>query len=425
MRSRLLRRPPSPNGVPLNWPDCGSTYESNRVIPYGKQSICEADIQAVMKVLQSDFLTLGPMLGEFESKLSAYCQVEHAVACNSGTAALHMAYAALGIKDGDVVVVPANTFLATANAAIFLGAEVRFCDVDPLTGLMTPQTLAEVLDDQVSLVVPVHFAGMPCQMREIAELVREVCPNARIVEDASHAIGGVHTDGSPVGSLKWADMATFSFHPVKQIAAGEGGAVTTNCAKLREKLDAFRCHGMTKNQNVMLRPDEGPWYYEMHDVGFNYRIPEASCALASSQMDRLNQFVTRRRQIATMYFDRISDLPGVQVPPREQLNASAWHLFCLHIDFDQLGMDRIAMMEALKQRGVGTQVHYYPVVGQPFYRNRYGWDESKFVGAIKHYQSELSVPMFPSMTDAEVNTVVDAVTEISTIAVNSSTRRVA
>lgn len=383
------------------------------MIPYGRQSLSEADIAAVTDVLRSDFLTQGPAIAEFESKLATRCDSLYSVACNSGTAALHMAYGALGIGPGDVVVVPANTFLATANAAVYLGADVRFCDVDPLTGLMTAQTLAEVLDDQVSLVVPVHFAGMPCDMQSIWEVVRFKSPAAHLVEDASHAIGGTHPNGRPVGSLEWSEMATFSFHPVKHVAAGEGGAVTTNSAKLKLKLESFRCHGMTKDPKILTNPHEGPWYYEMHETGFNYRIPEASCALASSQINRLEDFISRRREIAAEYFSSLGDLSNIELPRTEHLEQSAWHLFPLHIDFALSSLDRKAWMSALKHRGVGTQVHYYPVNGQPFYRKRYQWDETRFAGAIKHYQTELSIPMFPAMTDNDIRTVVSAMRQVS------------
>ncbi|MEM1068861.1 MAG: DegT/DnrJ/EryC1/StrS family aminotransferase, partial [Planctomycetota bacterium] len=252
------------------------------MIPYGRQSIEQQDIDAVISVLQSDWLTTGPALKHFESDLAERCAAKHAVACNSGTAALHMAYAAAGIGPGSVVVIPVNTFLATANAAVYLGADVRFCDVDPDNGLMTPQTLSAVLDSSVSAVVPVHFAGQACDMQGIVDCLNKLSPNATLIEDASHAIGGSYQDGSPVGCSQYASMVTFSFHPVKHIAAGEGGAVMTDCERLKQRLELFRCHGMTKDQAELRRPDEGPWYYEMHRPGFNYRIPEASCALAGS-----------------------------------------------------------------------------------------------------------------------------------------------
>ncbi len=382
------------------------------MIPYGRQSIDEEDIEAVCHALRSDWLTTGPQLKSFEARLAENCGTQYAVACNSGTAALHMAYAAAGVDERSTVVVPANTFLATANAAIYLGARVRFCDVDPITGSMTPDTLADVLDETVSAVVPVHFAGQPCEMAAIAELVRQRCPNACLIEDASHAIGGCHPCGVPVGSTHFASMITFSFHPVKHIAAGEGGAVTTDCEQLRSHMERFRCHGMTKDQSVLRRPQEGPWYYEMHQPGYNYRIPEASCALALSQLKKLAPNVQRRRQIAECYFSQLNDLTHVTLPLQEHLNTSAWHLFCLHIDFDAAGIDRVEVIRRLEAEGVGTQVHYYPVPLQPFYQDRYGLNEQQFPGAVTHYRQALSIPMFSGMSDQQVRQVVTAVRKV-------------
>jgi len=388
------------------------------MIPYGRQSIDQDDIDAVVASLESDWLTQGPALQRFESALTDCTSAKFAVACNSGTAALHMAYAAAGIGPGDTVVVPANTFLATANAAIYLGAEVRFCDVDPDSGLMTPRALAAVLDASVSAVVPVHFAGQACDMAAIKALLDERCPAAHLIEDASHAIGGSYADGSPVGNLRYASMVTFSFHPVKHVAAGEGGAVTTDCPQLKERLERFRCHGMTKAPDQLHRPDEGPWYYEMHSPGYNFRIPEMSCALAASQMTKLKRFVARRREIAGQYLDQLADLEQVSLPAARDLPTSAWHLFCLHIDFDHLGVGRAEAMASLQDRGVGSQVHYYPVGLQPFYRERYRLADTQFPGAVRHYQRALSIPMYPAMTDADVQEVVTVVRSVVATSAN-------
>ncbi|TWT64588.1 UDP-4-amino-4,6-dideoxy-N-acetyl-beta-L-altrosamine transaminase [Allorhodopirellula solitaria] len=383
------------------------------MIPYGRQSIDETDIEAVANALRSDWLTQGPAIDAFEASLAQRCQSRYAVACNSGTAALHMAYAAADVGPGTVVVVPANTFLATANAAIYLGAEVRFCDVDSQTGLMTAETLAAALSSdvrqRVRAVAPVHFAGQACDMAAIADTVNRLCPQAVVVEDASHAIGGVHQDGVPVGSLGHAAMVTFSFHPVKHIAAGEGGAVTTDCPELQNKLNQFRCHGMTKDPGELRRPEEGPWYYEMHTPGFNYRIPEMSCALACSQLKKLDRFITRRREIAERYLDELRNVSHLKLPSSHTLNTSAWHLFCLHVDFQSLGCDRAELMQRLVNCGVGTQVHYYPVPLQPFYVDRYQHTASQFPGAVGHYDRALSIPVFPAMTDAEVKQVISSV----------------
>lgn len=391
------------------------------MIPYGRQSIDESDIEAVVESLRSDFLTQGPAIDRFEKSLAGRCGSGYAVACNSGTAALHMAYAAAGVGPGSTVVVPANTFLATANAAVYLGADVRFADVDPESGLVTAETLADVLDHSVTVVAPVHFAGQACDMEAIESVTRRLAPGATLVEDASHAIGAIHVDGSPVGASRFSAMTTFSFHPVKHVAAGEGGAVTTDCPELLKQLQRFRCHGMTKDPDELQRPEEGPWYYEMHEPGFNYRIPEASCALAASQVKKLDGFVARRREIAARYLDALAEAPAAVLPPRSHLSTSAWHLFCLHIDFEALGKPRQQAMAELRDAGVGTQVHYYPVPLQPYYARLGGWCASDFPGAVEHYTRAISIPLFPAMTDGDVETVVDAVLRV--LANANQTRR--
>jgi UDP-4-amino-4,6-dideoxy-N-acetyl-beta-L-altrosamine transaminase len=388
-----------------------------KFLPYGRQWIDEDDCLAVLQVLTSDWLTQGPKVGELERQLAARCAARFGIACNSGTAALHMALAALGIGRGDVVVVPANTFLATANAAIYVGAEVRFADVDPNTGLMGPEQLTRALAESlpsgtVRAVLPVHFAGAPCDMAAISSIVCRQAPTAMLIEDACHAIGGKHADQTPIGCLKWSAMTTFSFHPVKHIAAGEGGMVLTDDEHLDERLRRFRCHGMTKDADRLERPDEGPWYYEMQELGFNYRIPDIGCALAVSQLSKLDRFVQRRRQIAARYLDAWSDLPGVQLPPAEQLDNSAWHLFCLHIDFAELGVSREQIIQEFHARGIGTQVHYYPVPLQPFYRRRYGYTPEQYPGACRHYERALSVPLYPAMTDADMTRVISTVRRV-------------
>ena len=388
-----------------------------KFLPYGRQWIDEDDCEAVRQVLASDWLTQGPKVTELENRMAQRCGARFGIACNSGTAALHMALAALDVGPGDVVIVPANTFLATANAGIYVGAEVRFADVDPDTGLMEPEHLARAIADtdpagRIKAVLPVHFAGSPCDMAAIAEVTNRQAPDAKLVEDACHAIGGVHRDQTPVGNLQWSAMTTFSFHPVKHVAAGEGGLVVTDDEQLDARLRRFRCHGMTKDAANLQQPDEGPWYYEMHDLGFNYRIPDISCALAVSQLSKLDRFVQRRRDIAEYYLDAWNDLRAVQLPPAEQLHKSAWHLFCLHIDFAELGVSRRQIFEELRVRGIGTQVHYYPVPLQPFYRQRYGHTREQFPGACQHYERALSIPLYPAMTDADVNRVITTVRDV-------------
>ncbi len=391
------------------------------VIPYGSHVIDEADLQAVMEALQSGWLTQGPRVTEFEELVAQRCGTRHAVACNSGTAALHLAMLAAGLQTGDHFVVPAVTFLATANCGVYVGARPEFCDVDPVTANMTPETLEPHLRDETRAVLPVHFAGAPCDMPSLSRLVRSRSPQAVIIEDACHALGGVHADRTPIGALNWADMSVFSFHPVKHVAAGEGGMVLTNRDDLADRLRLYRSHGMTKDAAQLSRPNEGPWYYEMHNLGFNYRIPEINCALALSQMKKLDEFIDRRRSIAVRYLDELSDMPHVELPLRAQLETSAWHIFCLRIDFAALGTSRTQVMQQLREQGVGTQVHYYPVPLQPFYRNMLGCRPGQFPGAEQHYARTLTIPLFPSMSDGDVGQVISAVRRV--VVASTSTAR--
>ncbi len=297
------------------------------VIPYGCHTIDDADVQSVVDALRSGWLTQGPLVVEFEQAVARRCGVRHAVACNSGTAALHLAMLAGGLKPGDQFVVPAITFLATANCGVYVGATPEFCDVDPVTAKMTVKTLRGHLHARTRAVLPVHFAGAACDMPALHRLVRSTSPQAVIIEDACHALGGQHSDGIPIGSLEYADMSVFSFHPVKHIAAGEGGMVLTNRDDLAEGLRRFRSHGMTKDAASLTQPDEGPWYYEMYEPGFNYRIPEINCALALSQLAKLDQFIARRRAIAARYF---AELAGDN-PCAVTLQRRARHIGMAHL----------------------------------------------------------------------------------------------
>ena len=304
------------------------------------------------------------------------------------------------------------TFLATANCAVYVGAVPRFVDIEFGSGLMTAELLAPALSAEVRAVLPVHFAGKACDMDSISRLVRTECPKAVIVEDACHALGGQHGDGTPVGSLKWADMVVFSLHPVKHIAAGEGGMVLTDDDRLAERLRLFRNHGMTKAAEYLTRPEEGPWYYEMHEVGHNFRLADVNCALALSQLNKLDRFVQRRREIAGQYLRALSELPHVVLPADRYAELSAWHIFCLHVDFKALGKPRQQVIDELRNLGVGTQVHYYPVPLQPYYRQRFGYISDDFPGAQEHYTQALTIPLYPSMTDNDVLHVIESLRSV-------------
>lgn len=384
----------------------------SKIIPYGCHQLDQDDIEAVVDVLRNGWLTQGAKVTEFETAIATYCGAKYAVACNSGTAALHLAILAAGIVKGDEIVAPAITFLATSNCGAYVGATPRFTDVDSSTVQMTADLLEPVLSANTKAVLPVHFAGYPCDMAQIAPLVRDKCPNAVIIEDACHALGAKHPEGITVGSLKWADMTMFSFHPVKHIATGEGGMILTDRKDLADKLRMFRNHGMTKDLSLLTKPEEGPWYYEMKELGYNYRIPDINCALGLSQFKKIDSFVARRQAIAAMYHKGLTNLPHVVLPSPKNESGSSWHIYCLQVDYDSLGKNRKQVMKELLSRGVGTQVHYYPVPLQPWYKENYGFKEGDFAGAEKYYSQALTIPLFPAMTDEDVGSVIGNVINV-------------
>ncbi|MFN3574562.1 MAG: UDP-4-amino-4,6-dideoxy-N-acetyl-beta-L-altrosamine transaminase [Phenylobacterium sp.] len=381
---------------------------SEPFLPYGRQTIEEDDIAAVADALRDDFLTTGPRVEAFETAFAEAVGAQHAVACINGTAALHMAMLALGIGPGEACVAPSVTFLATANCARHVGAEVVFADVDPATGLMTPQTLAEALaraDRPVRAVLPVHLRGEVCDLPEIAALARDA--GAVVVEDACHALGSERRfaagDGR-VGDGRWSAAAAFSFHPVKTIATGEGGMVATNDPDLARRLRLARSHGMVRPAGA------APWWYEMAEPGFNYRLPDILCALGLSQLRKLPRFAAGRRALAERYLASLAPLaPHVRPAASPEGSAAVLHLMTVLIDFEGLGRARDEVVEALRRRGVGSQVHYIPVHTQPYYRERYG--ELRLPGAEAWYARALSLPLYPAMTDGDVDRVVEALTE--------------
>lgn len=385
-------------------------------LPYGRHLIDDDDIAAVNKVLTSEFLTTGPVVEDFERAFAARVDARYAVACSSGTAALHLAALALGLGEGDAVVVPTVTFLATANAVRYVGAEVVFADVDAESGLMTADTLADALESapNAKAVFPVHLGGQTAPMEAITAIAAD--RGLRVVEDACHAVGASYdtADGpARVGSCRHAAMAAFSFHPVKTIAMGEGGAVTTNDGALHKRLAALRNHGVSTDdfENREMASDgnggTNPWYYEMTEPGFNYRASAIHCALGLSQLAKLDAYVARRRALAERYDALLAPLAPVVRPVSRVPGVSpAWHLYATLIDFDGAGIPRARLMERLRAQGIGTQVHYIPVHEQPYYRRRYGRRE--LPGAAAYYARALSLPLFPAMTDDDVGRVVAA-----------------
>ncbi len=375
-------------------------------LPYGRQTIEDDDVAAVAQALRADFLTTGPTVARFEQAFAETVGAAHAVAAANGTATLHLAMLALGVGPGDVCIVPSVTFLATASCAAYVGADVVFADVDPDTGLMTPGTLAEALERakgrRVKAVLPVHLRGEICDLPGLKALADGV--GAVLVEDAPHALGGrmlFDGHGDAVGSGRYGSLASFSFHPVKTIATGEGGMLTTSDGALAEKLRRFRSHGMS-------RPEGGdPWFYEMAEPGFNYRLPDVACALGLSQLAKLARFSGRRRRLVDLYREAFAPLgPVVALPPPMPWSDPVLHLLTALIDFEAAGVSRRTVVERLAAAGIGSQVHYIPVHTQPYWRARNG--EISLPGAEAWYARCLSLPLFPAMEDSDVGRVTAA-----------------
>lgn len=383
------------------------------LIPYGRQVVEDDDIAAVTAVLRGDWLTQGPAVEQFEAAFAAAAGAAHAVAVNSGTAALHAALEALGLGPGDEVVVPPITFTATANCAVFVGATPVFADVTP-SGHLDPAEVARRLTPRTRAILAVDYAGHPCDYAALGALAHR--HDLALVCDACHALGA-RWQGRPVGAI--GRLNTFSFHPVKHIATGEGGMITTDDAALAARMRAFRTHGITKDAARFLPADacaplaeQGPWYYEMQTLGFNYRISDLNCALGRSQLRKLDRFVARRRAVAARYTEALRDLPHVGVPPVAAAAEPSWHLYPLAINFSALGRTRTQVMEALRAHGVGTQVHYIPVCLQPYYRERLGARPGDFPGAEAFYAQTLSIPMFAGLTDPQVDHVIAALRSV-------------
>jgi len=378
-----------------------------KFLPYGRQQIDEDDIAAVTDVLRGNFLTTGPAVAAFETALADRIGTKHAVACSSATAALHLAVLGLDIEPGDTAIVPSMTFLATANAVRYVGAEVAFADVDPDSGMMRERDLAEALDKnpKATAVIPVHLRGQRADMSGITRLAREC--GLKIIEDACHALGTTHDTGTgTVGDCSSSDATAFSFHPVKTIAMGEGGAVTTNDPDLASRMRRLRSHSMVS------APEAGePWLYEMAELGFNYRASDINCALGLSQLGKLDGFLDARRRLVARYDSGLAALsPVLQTPPRTKSENPGWHLYGVLIDFKESGISRAALMKELKSKDIGSQVHFIPVHKQPYYRKRYG--EASLPGAEAYYERCLSLPLFAAMADEDVDRVVNALFEL-------------
>lgn len=381
------------------------------MIPYGRQDITQADIDAVVGVLQSDFLTQGPMVPRFEQAVAQHVGARHALAVNSATSALHIACLALGLGPGDRLWTTPVTFVASANCGLYCGAEVDFVDIDPLTYNLCPQALerkleqAEREDKLPKVVVPVHLCGQPCDMQAIHALSQRY--GFKIIEDASHAIGGKY-QGQFVGNGRYSDITVFSFHPVKIITTAEGGMALTNDAELASKMALLRSHGITREPSQMTHEADGPWYYQQIDLGFNYRMTELQAALGVTQMERLDQYVARRHQLAIRYDDLLANLP-VTTPWQHPDSYSGLHLYVIRLQLDKIGKTHREVFECLRELGIGVNLHYIPVHTQPYYQ-RMGFQAGDFPQAERYYAEAISLPMFQTMTDAQQDEVIDALT---------------
>ncbi len=374
-------------------------------LSYGKQTIDEMDIKAVVDVLRGDYLTTGPFVKEFEEKIAEYVSAKYAVAVSNGTAALHMACFAAGIKPGDEVIVSPMTFAASSNAVLYCGGTPVFADIDPKTYNIDPEKIKEKITDKTKAIIPVDFSGQSVDMDRIKVLADEY--GLLIIEDAAHALGSEYK-GRKVGSQ--ADMVEFSFHPVKPITTAEGGVVTTNSEELYNKMLQFRTHGITRNQEILVE-NHGPWYYEQHYLGYNYRLTDVQCALGTSQMEKLDKLITRRREIVKKYDEALNEIREITCPSEASFSNSGWHIYVIKVNAELLAVTRKEIFEALQAENIGVNVHYLPVYLHPYYKNL-GYVKGLCPNAEELYENMITLPLFPSMTDQDVKDVIDALKKV-------------
>lgn len=366
------------------------------MIPYGKQTIEQDDIQAVVDVLKSDFLTTGPKIAEFEQTVADYVGAKYAVAISNGTSALHAACFAAGIEPGDEVITTPLTFAASANCVLYCGGTPVFADVDPKTYNIDPEDIRRKITDRTKAIIAVHLAGQPCDMDAIHSIARE--HGLIVIEDGAHALGSVYK-GKKVGSMS--DMTTFSFHPVKPITTGEGGMIVTDNEEFYKKMVLFRSHGITRDDSMMTRND-GPWFYQQFDLGYNYRITDIQCALGCSQMKKLDRFLARRKEIVARYNEAFADCDNIITPYQLSDTESGWHLYIVQVK----NCDRRQVFEGMREKGIGVNVHYIPVYMHPYYQE-HGYENVHCANADEIYSHIISLPLYPGLTSEQQDYVID------------------
>ena len=383
------------------------------MIPYGRQNVTKDDIEAVIEVLKSDFLTQGPIVPKFENMIKDYCNIGYAVALNSATSALHAACFALGVKSGDIVWTAANTFVASANCALYSGAEVDFVDINANTyNICIDQLESKLKESKIQgnlpkVLIPVHLTGQSCDMEKIFELSKEY--KFKIIEDASHSIGGKY-DNEKIGSCRYSDITIFSFHPVKIITSGEGGIATTKSIELAKKMELFRSHGITRDQDLMHRETDGPWYYEQIELGYNYRMTDIHAALGISQLKRIDDIIIKRHEIAKHYDKNLADVP-LKIPLQSDKSFSSYHLYVIRLKLNEISISHKEVFEQLRNEGILVNLHYIPVYFHPYYRNL-GFKKGYCPEAEKYYSEAISIPIFPTLEKQHQEKVIGCIKKI-------------